>query len=322
MMTPDIVLINGPTISGETASQFLWGEPEVGLRWLERLPDLVASICHDHNIELSSELPDLSMNLVLFGDSSIHGPVALKLAPPHEEIASEFSMVMYVSGHGYPQVFDGDTTAAWLLMERVQPGITLQHMAQNNAIADDVATRIAVNLILETNLPTPADASFPDLRRWLKSLFEYKSIHGDSGPLPSRQIELALRHAEWLLHLPDEPRLLHGDFHHGNIIQGQHGWMLIDPKGVVAPLIFEIGPWFYNPLEVDKRDDLPELFDRRFDIFAEILGIERVKLWRAVFVACVLSDCWTVEDGHPEYCHHSSITRALLTLPEATIQDH
>lgn len=319
MTTPDIVLINGPRIPGETAKQFLWGGRETGLLWLQQLPTLVEAICRKHKIRLSSELPDLSMNLVLFGESAIHGPVVLKLAPPHEEIASEFAMAIYVSGHGYPRVFDSDLNAAWLLMERVLPGITLQYLAQNDEIADDVATRMAANLILETNLPAHSETSFPDLRRWLKSLFEYKSVHGEAGPLPCEQIELALRHAEWLLRLPDEPRLLHGDFHHGNIIHGADDWMLIDPKGVVAPLIFEIGPWFYNPLEVDKRNDLPDLFDRRLDIFAEVLGIERVKIWRAVFVACVLSDCWTVEDAAPEYTHFSTITRALLTLPESRV---
>ncbi|MCO5225418.1 MAG: aminoglycoside phosphotransferase family protein [Thermomicrobiales bacterium] len=314
---PAITLPNGLIIGSETTAQYLWGGRETGLQWLAQLPDLLNAICQQHTITLSSEIPEQSMNLVLFGESATRGPVVLKLAPPHEEIASEFAMTMHVAGHGYPQVFGGDIRAAWLLMERVLPGTTLQELAMNGAIPDDEATEIAADLLLRIDTPLPAEGAFPDLRRWLKSLFEYKDRHGTTGPLPIDQVELALRHAEWLLHLDETPQLLHGDFHHGNIIKGTDGWMPIDPKGVIAPPPFELGPWFYNPLEVDKRPNLQELFAKRMDIFSQRLGIDRVTLWRSVFVACVLSDCWTVEDAHPEYCHHSSITRALLELPEA-----
>lgn len=44
-------------------------------------------------------------------------------------------------------------------------------------------------------------------------------------------------------------RLLHGDFHHGNVLKGPTGWRVIDPKGVWGPLVAEVGPILANPLE-------------------------------------------------------------------------
>lgn len=315
--TPSLHLPNGVILPGERVDGFLWGGREAGLQWLKHLPHLIDTICREHTIEIESDLPDMRMNLVLFGTSESHGPVVLKLSP-YEEVSTEFAMTSYVSGHGYPQVVAADFAAGWLIMERVQPGITLQNLAERHEITDTDATHIASNLMLESHLAAPSDIAFPDLERWLKSLFDYKSVHSQQGPLNPQLVDLALHHADWLINLPVERRLLHGDFHHGNIIQSQTGWMLIDPKGVIAPLAFEAGPWFYNPLDVDKHPNLPDLFSRRLDIFSKNLGIDRVTIWRSVFVACVLSDCWSVEDYGPGRTYQSTIAEALLQLPEST----
>src|SRR5699024_2637670 len=117
--------------------------------------------------------------------------------------------------------------------------------------------------------------------------------------IPADQIELAVRHARKLINHSEPPMLLHGDFHHGNLLRSEEGWTIIDPKGIAADAAFEVGPFFYNPIGVDKRCDLVELFDSRLDIFSEVLKISRVRLWRATLVACVLSDCWTFDDGRP-----------------------
>ncbi len=316
----DLNLPNNIHIPAEKAEGFLWGGRETGIRWLAKLPALVESICQKHNITDLSPAAEMRMNPVLFGESATLGALVIKLAQPHPEIVSEFNMAIYVSGHGYPRVLDHDAHAAWLLMERVKPGVTMQNLSQTGGITDEAATVAAARLMRESRIPVPADHQFPTLERWLKSLFEYRDRHGANGPLPDEQIDLALRHAQWLLNEPLEHFLLHGDFHHGNIIQGEHGWMLIDPKGLVGPTAFEVGPFFYNPLGLDKQQSLPEIFTNRLATFSEILGIDRVGLWKAIYVAVVLSDCWNVEDNpEADYTHHNTITRALLELPEASL---
>lgn len=316
--TPALTLPNGVVLPPAQVEGLLWGGREQGMRWLQALPATLTDICARNGITLSTELPNMRMNLVLFGESVELEPVVLKLSP-YDEIAPELGMAAYVSGRGYPRVYDHNLRDGWIVMERISPGITLQQLAERNAIADADATQIAAELLLRTTMPAPSagEVQFPNLPRWLRSLFAYARTAED-GPMPLDQVARAIDHAEWLLHLPAEQQLLHGDFHHGNIIQGEQGWMLIDPKGVVAPLAFEVGPWFYNPLDLSRQPDLPTLFDRRLQIFAETLGIDRITLWRAAYVAAVLSDCWTLESGTVEDTHFRTITTSLLQLPESS----
>lgn len=316
----DLYLPNNIHLPAEMVQGFLWGGRETGIAWLESLPALVDTICQRHNITNLSPAEEMRMNPVLFGESATLGSVVLKLAQPHPEIVSEFNMAIYVSGQGHPAVLDHDVHAAWLLMERVIPGVTMQNLSQTGGIADTDAAKAAALLMRESRIPVPTEHQFPELERWLKALFEYRDRHGENGPLPSEQVDLALRHGRWLLDQSIEQFLLHGDFHHGNIIQGENGWMLIDPKGLVGPTAFEVGPFFYNPLGLDKQPKLNEIFTRRLAIFSETLDIDRVLLWRAIYVAVVLSDCWNVEDNpDADYTHHNTITKALLALPEASL---
>lgn len=316
-MIPSIQLPDGIHIPAETVKGFLWGGVESGLRWLEGLPALLDSVCQLHQITEVRPSPELRMNLVLFGESAIHGPVVLKMAQPNWEVDNEIaSMRIYTSGGRYAELIDADTTAAWILLKRVVPGEMLQTFAQSGEIPDADATQIAARLMRDTMRPVPDGTAhtFPDLNQWLKSLWAY--VESGNDIIPSEQVELAVRHAMDLIAFPEEPMLLHGDFHHGNILKSANDWVVIDPKGIMAEKAFEVGPFFYNPIGVDTNPDLVSLFSKRVDIFSQELGVDRVRLWQCALVACVLSDCWSLEDGPVDHIHSDSITAALLQLPE------
>lgn len=319
-MIPDLNLLDDIHIPAETVKGFLWGGVESGVRWMHALPALLDSICQRHNITNLRPSPEIRMNLVLFGESATHGPVVLKLAPPNWEVSNEIaSMRIYSRGSRYAQFIDADETAAWSLQARVQPGTMLQTLAQTGDVSDEEATLITAKLMRETVKPLPADVShsFPDLNTWLKSFWEY----ADSGKqsIPSDQLELALRHARELVSHPEPPMLLHGDFHHGNILKGEDDWVMIDPKGILAEKAFEVGPFFYNPIGVDQYPNLVDLYDRRLEIYSQELGISRIRLWKCALVGCVLSDCWSLEDGPVDHTHFDSVTAALMQLPERNL---
>lgn len=316
-MIPDLYLRDGIHIPADTVKGFLWGGIESGIRWLEQLPPLLDAVCQQHKITNLQAAPQLSMNLVLFGESATHGPIVLKMAQPHWEVTNEITSMRIYSGSGlYAELLDSDESAAWYLQTRVQPGEMLQTLTQSGEVSDDEATRIAARLMRGSMRPEPGGLthSFPNLDRWLQSLWAYAESGKDI--IPAGQMELALRHGHELARSPGQPMLLHGDFHHGNILRNEDGWTIIDPKGIVADAAFEVGPFFYNPIGVNKRSDLVELFHLRLDIFSEILGISRVRLWRAALVACVLSDCWSLEDGPVDHAHFDTVTAALMQLPE------
>lgn len=316
-MIPDLNLRDGIHIPARTVEGFLWGGIERGIRWLEELPTLVETICQKHDITDLRPSPEMRMNLVLFGESSTHGPIVIKLAPPHWEVSNEIAALrLHQQADHYVELIDADETAAWSLQVRVEPGTMLQTIVQTGDISDEAATSLAADMMQKTVQPVshPLGHAFPDLTTWLSSLWKY----ADSGDnvLPADQVELAIRFARSLTANPGAPMLLHGDFHHGNILQSETGWMVIDPKGIVAEKAFEVGPFFYNPIGIDKHPDLIDIFNRRLDIFPNTLGIDRVQLWKCALVACVLSDCWSLEDGPVDHLHFDTVTAALMQLPE------
>ncbi len=316
-MIPDLNLQNNIHIPAETVRGFLWGGVESGIRWLHGLPALLESVCQMHNITGLRAGPELRMNLVLFGESATLGPVVIKLAPPNWEVSNEIASTRIFNRSGrYAKLIDADESGAWILLERIQPGEMLQTLARSDEISDEEATTITARLMQETIQPVPfgVDHSFPDLKTWLKSLWAY----ADSGRtiIPAEQLELALRHARDLIADPEPPMLLHGDFHHGNILTGRNDWVMIDPKGILAEKAFEVGPFFYNPIGIDQHPNLTELYDQRLNIFSRELGIDRQRLWQCALVACVLSDCWSLEDGPVDHVHFDTVTAALMQLPE------
>lgn len=316
-MIPDINLKDGIHIPADTVKGLLWGGVESGIRWLEHLPAILDQLCQKHEITDLRPSPEIRMNLVLFGESATHGPVVLKLAQPHWEATNEITALRILgkTGH-YAPLIDADVAGAWSLQERIQPGEMLQTFAQSGEVSDEKATQITAGLMRATASPVPSDTPhlFPDLNRWLRSLWEYAASGRDE--IPPDQVELAIRYARDLIAHPAPAMLLHGDFHHGNILKGEVDWVIIDPKGIQAELAFEVGPFFYNPIGVDKRPNLVEVFDRRLSIFSQELGIDRIRLWRCALIACVLSDCWSLEEGPVNHVHFNTVTAALMQLPD------
>ncbi len=58
---------------------------------------------------------------------------------------------------------------------------------------------------------------------------------GESGSIPEQMVVSAESTFQALLSsAPPTPVLLHGDLHHHNILSTQHGWLAIDPKGIIG----------------------------------------------------------------------------------------
>ncbi len=90
---------------------------------------------------------------------------------------------------------------------------------------------------------------------------------------------------------------MHGDFHHFNILKSERGWLAIDPKGVIGPAGYEIGPLMINPWNsLSDGISLKVQTKRRIDIFRERLGWEREKIIQWSVAHAVLSAWWDFQD--------------------------
>jgi streptomycin 6-kinase len=115
--------------------------------------------------------------------------------------------------------------------------------------------------------------------------------------LPENLVELAESLSREFLTENKDEVLLHGDFHHYNILESERGWLAIDPKGVVGPKGYEIGPLLTNPYERFLNGDIPRVqVEMRISILSEMLGLERERIRDWGICHSVLSAWWSLED--------------------------
>jgi streptomycin 6-kinase len=211
-------------------------------------------------------------------------PAMLKVAPGEEKDGG--IILQWWDGDGAARVYalEGDA----VLMERIEGSRSLVDMARLGE--DDEATHI---LCAATNrLHRLRDKPLPKLttlQEWFEPLAPAAAQRGGL---------LAQAHATArdLLAAPRDVVVLHGDIHHGNILDGgERGWLAIDPKGLLGERTFDYANMLRNP---DEEMALrPGYFARQTTIIAEAARVERRRLLQWVLAFCGLSAAWIYADG-------------------------
>ena len=195
-----------------------------------------------------------------------------------------------------------------MVLEHIQPGQPLWPLKN-----DEAETGIAAHLMQQLWQVAPEDQSiFPSLAQWTQALLRLSDYFEDGfGPFPRRLVETAVSLRAELLADNIPPRLLHGDFHHENVLAAQRKpWLALDPKGVIGDPAYEVGAYLYNPITENVLAQ--NLVTRRIDQFSEILHIDRQRLISWGIVQAVLSAVWSYQD------HHESQSATLLVADKLT----
>lgn len=102
--------------------------------------------------------------------------------------------------------------------------------------------------------------------------------------------------AHELLRAPHDVTVLHGDIHHGNVLDfGLRGWLAVDPKGLVGERGFDFANIFCNPdLETAGA---PGRLLRQVRVVAEAAGLDPTRLLRWILAYASLSAAWTIGEG-------------------------
>ena len=285
------------------------GEGEV---FIARLPYLIETCKRRWKLRASSPFA-LSYNYVVPAILEDGSEAVLKLGVPNPEFTTEIEALRLYGGRGAAGLIAADAELGALLLERVMPGTPLAELED-----DDAATLIAADVMSGLWRPLPQQHPFPDLRRWTQSLWQYAEKWGpnsapEEGPLPWSWVDKAVRQLNELLASPGAPVLIHGDFHHWNVLRAEREpWLAIDPKGVAAEPAFDVGPLFYNPMpQVFGWADLARATRRRVDLLTERLALDRQRLIACAFVAAMLSLCWSIEGGDELGLQALAVAKAL-----------
>jgi streptomycin 6-kinase len=189
-------------------------------------------------------------------------------------------------GDGAAQVLAHEGDA--LLMERAEGSTSLVKVALSGR--DDEATRIMCQVAARLHAPRmrPLPSSLVPLPEWFAALEPGAARH--SGIL-----EQAAATARHLFAEPRDIVVLHGDIHHGNILDfGSEGWLAIDPKGLLGERAFDFVNILRNP---DHETALaPGRFQRQVTVIAATARLNRVRLLQWTLAFAGLSAAWIMGD--------------------------
>ena len=182
----------------------------------------------------------------------------LKLNLPEPESEHEGDALERWNGRGAVRILEHDRARRALLLERCRPG-TLGW-----ALPDDVATSIGADILEQ--LWIPAGAPFRRLEdeaaRWTEQL----AITQTDRRLVDATVSF-LREAG---RTQRESVLLHQDFHGGNFLLSERGWLAIDAKPLVGEREFDVAS-----LIRDRRPVTKAAMERRLAYLVDRLSLDR-----------------------------------------------
>jgi len=263
-----------------------------GRAWLVALPNLINEASRRWNLVNVQPVSNLSYNFVAFAKREAED-VVLKIGVPNRELTSEMSALRFFDGKGAVRLLEADEERAMFLLERLQPGEMLATLND-----DDQATQIAAEVMLNLWQPAPSQAAFIQLSDWFKGFEKLRlRFEGGTGPLEKTLVERAENSVANFFSEDYMPMLIHGDLHHYNILSSKNSWLAIDPKGVIGPAAYEVGPFLMNPLGFLNKPDAIQITKRRIDILSERLGFEHERIREWGIAHSVLSAWWSLEDN-------------------------
>ncbi|MGH2882647.1 MAG: aminoglycoside phosphotransferase family protein [Solirubrobacteraceae bacterium] len=197
------------------------------------------------------------------------GPAAvLKIRSPEDDGSGQEADALELwAGNGAVGLLRVDRSRRALLLERACPGSDLA------PLADAAATTIAVEVT--GRLWRPAAALF----RWIGDhVPEWLAQATPSSAAGQRLLERARELFDGLD--VDGGTLVHGDFHHHNILDAGTRYIAIDPKPMVGEPEFDVAPFLWNALGSQMTQEETE---RRLAAFAQAgLDQARMRAWALI----------------------------------------
>jgi len=218
-------------------------------------------------------------------------PAMLKIALPKDEELSSITMEWW-NGEGAARVFKCEGNA--LLMERAMGRNSLITMAQTPA-GDEKASQILCEVAAKLHTPrnSPIPKTLLPLEKWFESLFVINTNEHDI-------LKEASITAKTLFATPQESVILHGDIHHGNVLDfNKRGWLAIDPKHLIGERGFDFANIFCNPDAIDHTFNIatqPGRLARQVTIVAKVANLPPKRLLQWILAYAGLSAAWLLEE--------------------------
>ena len=264
-----------------------------GRLWLDALPALLDRLTEQWHVTVDEAGPPGSCSYVAIVRRRRGERAVIKVPIPHEEALHESSALRVWDGDGAVRLLDLDVSGA-MLLELVGPGMPLADLFDRTE-----AARIGGALLRRLHRPPPDGHPFRPLT---DALTEWARLaRARVRSLGSRdEYSFVDEGAELLEALPREATthvLLHGDYHHWNVLAAQREpWLAIDAKPMVGDPTFD-GAQFVGNHHGFVRD--PDEFLHDVRVFAEAAGLEPQRVLSYAFAKTAEDAMWYLSIDRP-----------------------
>lgn len=265
-------------------------EGEAGRRWIAALPTLFDSLCQEWN--LTPDGPTMHGYLgVVTPVRRSREPCVLKLAWRDADTAGEAKALATWAGRGAARLLAADEIRGALLLERLNPTMTLDHVPIATAV-DAIGT-----LLRRLSVPAPDDICLlPDVTAAIATRIPaWWEMTGRRMPQ-----SLVDRACETMRELgrTEQRLLVNYDLHYQNVLRGRREpWLVVDPKALAGDPAYGAAQLFWCRLEdMEAAGGLMRYFDRLIDIAQ--LDPQRTRAW--TIARCVDYWLWGLTVGLTE----------------------
>jgi len=200
---------------------------------LARLEPVARAVAADWGLDLGQPFHATHSYVAPAGSGAV-----LKIVPAEDQESDhEAAALAFWNGDGAARLLRHDAHRKALLLERAIPGHDLSQVPEADALAAAIET--GRQLWREPLTGAPFRNVVGLSRQWLEAI---ASTEHEFLPYAKAALEgIELRRTT----------LVHGDFHHHNILRRGAGWAAIDPKPALGEPEYDVGPFLWDPMGAD-----------------------------------------------------------------------
>lgn len=252
-----------------------------------------------------------SVNCIFKCRSKMHGDCVLKIGEPCKETKTEYETLVEYNGNWFCRVYEADIDNGVFLIERIIPGTQLR-------VVSDISERLDIFCEVYKGLhKPPTDISkYPSylgrvsrIAAFMREKKEFPELSGNMTAAEQICRELCEKYTGKML--------LHGDLHHDNILLGNdEKYHIIDPKGVVGDIAFDIPRFILNEFENEITDIFIEKYRFIVDTLSRKLSIPKKDILKLVYVEMCMANSWCVEDDEAPNMADVAFTKMMMNEGE------